>query len=36
MEDWGGGGGWGIWGRLNQAGGWGMVEEECKWMGVYC
>lgn len=24
MEDWGGSGGWGIWGRLNQAGLWGM------------
>lgn len=36
MEDRGGGGGWGIWERLNQGGGWGMGKEECKWIGVYC
>lgn len=37
MEDWGGGGGWwDIWGRLNQGGGWGFGEEECKWMGLLC
>lgn len=36
MEDWRGGGGWSIWGHLNQGGGWGFGEEELKSMAVYC